>query len=246
MAREKRILSKSEIYHIMLRGSGSLFLKNADFEYFIDLCARYFDGEYKLYTYLLLENRIHLIMKVPGGRAAEVLKPLCTSYARYFNRTYSQAGKLFYDRYKSEPLETADEVLNAVRYLHSPLFSSGRTALDEYKERGTVCGRTELYFDPEDRAGFTALCMEDYPRMSDAEVGRILKRLAVPKSRLAEAVGHRISKARLAAILGLTSEREKKSAPQPRKKEKNASPTEEPAESIKKPEQKKELSVWLL
>ena len=38
------------------------------------------------------------------------MKPVTTSYARYFNRTHNREGKLFAGRFKSEPLETDEEI----------------------------------------------------------------------------------------------------------------------------------------
>ena len=47
------------------------------------------------------------------------MKPVTTSYARYFNRTHEREGKLFADRFKSEPLETDEEIAECIKNLEN-------------------------------------------------------------------------------------------------------------------------------
>ncbi|MDE6398929.1 MAG: hypothetical protein K2L51_06375, partial [Clostridiales bacterium] len=46
----------------------------------------------------------------------ESVKSLVSAYAVRCNEKYARSGKLFYDRYVSEPLETDEELLDAVRF----------------------------------------------------------------------------------------------------------------------------------
>ncbi len=49
------------------------------------------------------------------------VKSVVTSYARYFNRTYNREGKLFLGRFKSEPLETAEEIESCLNDIKLPV-----------------------------------------------------------------------------------------------------------------------------
>ena len=118
MARKGRVISETGIYHVLLRGTNVLFPEDADFVEFGELLKKYSGaGSIKIYSYTLLKNRVHLVCETKDsiGRA---LKPLCTSYARYVNRTYAREGKLFYDRMKSEPVNSVEELKNAVAFVN--------------------------------------------------------------------------------------------------------------------------------
>lgn len=119
MARTGRVLSKMGIYHVLLRGMNELFLEDKDFSEFITILKKYASlGSLKVFSYVLLKNRVHLVVGGTGSIGTS-LKPLCTSYARYFNRTYQREGKLFYDRLKSEPINSEGELKNVVSFVNS-------------------------------------------------------------------------------------------------------------------------------
>lgn len=125
MARTGRIESKMGIYHVLLRGMNELFIQDRDFVEFIAILKKYASlGNLKVFSYTLLKNRVHLVVGVPSGIGV-ALKPLCTSYARYFNRTYQREGKLFYDRLKSEPINSEGELKNVVSFVNSISVSTG-------------------------------------------------------------------------------------------------------------------------
>lgn len=119
MARTGRAESKIGVYHVLLRGMNELFGQDRDYYEFIGILRKYASrGMLKVYSYSLLKNRIHLVV-ASSGSIGVALKPICTSYARYFNRTYLREGKLFYDRLKSEPINSESELKNVVSFVNS-------------------------------------------------------------------------------------------------------------------------------
>ena len=119
MARTGRAESKIGVYHVLLRGMNELFSEDRDFQEFTGLLKKYAsEGKFRVFSYSLLNNRIHLVLS-SAGSVGIALKPLCTSYARYFNRTYQREGKLFYDRLKSEPIDSESELKNVVAFVNS-------------------------------------------------------------------------------------------------------------------------------
>ena len=174
MARTGRVQSKIGVYHILLRGMNELFLNDVDFAEFISILKKYSSlGVLNVFSYTLLKDRIHLVIETNDG-VGIAMKPICTSYARYFNRTYSRDGKLFYDRLKSEPINTRDELKNVVAFVntislnpdypYSSLSPSGR----ELCIPGTLT-RAELL-----ETNISEIFMEDYTCLSPNEIERYI------------------------------------------------------------------------
>lgn len=108
MAREARKLSKSGNYYVELKGE-MLFETDADKKAFIEILEKNFATGI-VRGYELLENEIRLVVKEGERGISMTMKSITTSYARYFNRANNKEGKLFSGRFKSEPLETEDEI----------------------------------------------------------------------------------------------------------------------------------------
>lgn len=246
MARSGRVISETGIYHVLLRGTNVLFPDNADFVEFQELLKKYVNaGSLKIFSYTLLKNRVHLVCEAKDsiGRA---LKPLCTSYARYVNRTYSRDGKLFYDRMKSEPINSEDELKNAVAFVNY----LGANAGNEYpycslsREGDGFCSKERLTADERKSTDVKEMFMEDYDCLSQAELDGYIASISgvLPKDfkslkqedqQKALAVLTKkkwIAKTKLYSILGIKKDRPKTIT------EKSPKPAEK----------KDELSVWLL
>ncbi|WP_373000589.1 REP-associated tyrosine transposase, partial [Lutispora sp.] len=128
MPRFRRKLSKSRIYHVMVRGNErkDLFLDNDDREKFIDiLYKKKTENEYDLYAYCLMSNHVHLLIRECSNEIARIMKRINTSYACYFNKKYDRIGHVFQDRYKSEVIESERHLLAAVRYIHNNPVKAG-------------------------------------------------------------------------------------------------------------------------
>lgn len=229
MAREKRQISPNGIYHILLRGVDELFSHDVDFKKFIELLDFYFENDdAELLGYALMQNRIHMIIKEGKKGVSMMMKPICTSYARYFNRVHDLQGKLFYDRYKSEPI-IDDAALDGVRAFLNTVPSEYKGGVDGFSD---VVG---LYY------------IDDYCRMTDEELKSYIESIfkcdisamtKEEKQKMAEelAKGKKIGTARIYKLFGLG---------------RKVSTKKEKREEIQKPEEsapKREssLSVWLL
>lgn len=244
MARQKRAVSASGRYHVLLRGMNQLFRTQQDYEEFSDILRKYSQtGQIRILAYVLLSNRIHLIIDTLGADAGITLKPICTSYARCYNRVHASGGKLFYDRFKSEPLESDDELRSAVGFINFIAAQSGENYPFCSKE-SDICdisgtGLTDADFRSEQ---VTEMFIEDYDCLSGKELGRYIyelcgifpadfKTLTVSQQ---QAVFEKImkkrwiSKSKLYEIFGIGRRIQIKNG--------------EPSDSIPK----KDLSVWLL
>lgn len=119
MAREARKLSKSGNYYITLRGK-ELFITDEDKQKFVDVLEKNFATGI-IHGYELTKTEIRLVVKEGEKGISMTMKPVTTSYARYFNRVHEREGKLFSDRFKSEPLETKSEIEERIASLKDVL-----------------------------------------------------------------------------------------------------------------------------
>lgn len=108
MAREARKISKSGCYYIVLKGA-ELYRTNEDKTMFREILEKNFATGI-VHACEITKEEIRLVVKEGIRGISMTMKPVTTSYARYFNRTHNREGKLFAGRFKSEPLETDKEI----------------------------------------------------------------------------------------------------------------------------------------
>lgn len=246
VARTGRVESKMGIYHILLRGMNELFVKDQDYIEFISTLRKYAGlGVLRVFSYTLLKNRVHLV--VGSDRSiGTAMKPLCTSYARYFNRTYQREGKLFYDRLKSEPINSEEELRNVVSFVNSISANLGDdyqySSLSRTGREICVPGLLAQWELLDTRV--SEMFIEDYDCLTPDEIGQYVYALcgvypknfgtlsqAEQKEALIKLTKKRwIAKNKLYDILGINRPRSSADT------------------GDKKPEQEKDkgLSVWLL
>jgi putative transposase len=143
MPRHQRILSKTGIYHVMTRGNErkNLFLDEEDKQRFLEtLFIKKEETGFFLYAYCLMGNHIHLLIRKGGESLATTMKRINASYAYYFNQRHQRVGHLFQDRFKSEPVETEQYLLAAVRYIHNNPVKAGMVErAEEYQWSSFGC-----------------------------------------------------------------------------------------------------------
>lgn len=135
MPRRARIHGSSGFYHIVSRGIGKqiLFEDEADYLFFLNTLKKYIQGEqYQLLAFCLMENHYHLLMKLDSDMDL-IMKKINTRYAFYYNEKYERTGHLFQDRYKSVPIETNQQLMNVVRYIHNNPAKAGICPPDQYR-----------------------------------------------------------------------------------------------------------------
>lgn len=163
MARKARQVAKSSVYHILLRSTKQIFLSDRDYFEFENKLKEYFFGDNKLLAYVLLPDRVHLVTYEPPTSSSPT-KPLCTSYARYYNRRHASTGRLFYDRFKSVPLETAFDITDTVKFLRQLSGGNLKDEICDKQKLFDVCGTLDF-------SGYaTAMHLEDYQKMSGSEL----------------------------------------------------------------------------
>lgn len=114
MARQARIKDAFGTYYVTQRSSGCrpLFQNNDDRQYFINLLQNTVNKfNCHIIDYCAQNNEMyHLIIDVNGGDLSKIMKSINIAYGMYA----SCQGKLFKDRYKSQPIVNA-HMLAAIR-----------------------------------------------------------------------------------------------------------------------------------
>lgn len=128
MARQAREKSESGIYHVMLRGINKqqIFFEEQDYKRFIRIlidCKKV--SKFELYAYCLMNNHIHLLIKENGEPLSLIMKRIGCRFVYWYNAKYERVGHLFQDRFRSEPIETDEYFLCALRYIHQNPVDAG-------------------------------------------------------------------------------------------------------------------------
>lgn len=136
MPRQSRKLSQSMVYHCMLRGINKqdIFFDKQDYFKFQKVLKRSKEiFSYKLYSYILMPNHIHLEIKDETFQLSKIIQHIASSYAQYFNKKYIRTGHVFENRFLSKNVENANYILNLVRYIHQNPVKAGIGDIETYK-----------------------------------------------------------------------------------------------------------------
>ncbi len=128
MPRKAREKSKSDIYHIIMRGINrqQIFKENEDCHRFLQTLKFYKEScGYQVYAYCLMSNHIHLLVKVGSEPLEQVMRRICGKFVYWYNDKYDRIGYLFQDRFKSEPVEDDTYFLTVLRYIHQNPLKAG-------------------------------------------------------------------------------------------------------------------------
>jgi len=94
--RAPRTKSKSNIYHIIMRGINrqAIFEDIEDREKFIQTLQKY-KGicQFKLYAYCLMDNHLHLLLMVDKEPLETVIRRICGSYVLGYNPPFDSKKK---------------------------------------------------------------------------------------------------------------------------------------------------------
>ena len=136
MSRTARKISRTNIYHVILRGVNhhQIFYDDEDYGFYIYLLKKYHSiCKYKLYAYCLMGNHIHLLIHADGEPLDIVFRKLGSAFALWYNAKYDRVGHIFQGRFKSEPVENDRYFLTVLRYiLNNPVKAGLCDKMSDY------------------------------------------------------------------------------------------------------------------
>lgn len=137
MPRKARVLSRSGIYHIIMRGINrqTIFWDEEDRRLFMHALRHYKKtSQYRVYAYCLMNNHVHILLKTEKEPLQQIMRRICGKFVYWYNKKYQRIGYLFQDRFKSEPVEDEAYCLTVHRYIHrNPLKAGIVSHVGQYK-----------------------------------------------------------------------------------------------------------------
>jgi len=131
LRRNRKVSAPFLVSHITQHAVGDecLFKTAADRLVFLELlgeAARKF--RFKLLSYCLMTNHVHLLLQQEEDNLPRSLKELFFRYSRKFNRKYSRQGHLFYDTYHQVACCDTSRLLSQSIYIHLNPVRAGMVA----------------------------------------------------------------------------------------------------------------------
>lgn len=121
MSRKSRVISRTGIYHVILRSINQqqIFEEAFDYQKFLFVLADVKkEYSFKLYAYCLMGNHIHLLMETEQYPLGTIFRSIGSRFANWYNKKYERFGHLFQDRFLSFPVETRQYFLCVLQYIH--------------------------------------------------------------------------------------------------------------------------------
>jgi putative transposase len=128
-------LYPGQFYHIFNRGNNheNLFYRKANFIYFLNRYDYYLNEYLETYSYCLLPNHFHLLVRVkeveqlldlPGlgnleGLISQQFSNFFNSYAKAINKQQNRSGSLFQKNFKRIRVDHKKYLANLVYYIHA-------------------------------------------------------------------------------------------------------------------------------
>jgi len=121
MPRPHRIFFPGALYHVTSRGNNkeNIFKNRADHQYYFEVLAeakKLFP--FKLYSYALMPNHMHLLIETVGPDLGKIMKFVNYRYTIFFNKKYSRSGHLFGSRYYCKIIQKDKYFSSVLRYIH--------------------------------------------------------------------------------------------------------------------------------
>lgn len=146
MARTQREYSPTGCYHIMLRGNEKkeVFLGDDDCQRFLEILSKKkAEYEFAVYSYCLMDNHIHLVLREDKNEISTIMKGIATSYAMYFNIKYNRVGHVFQDRFRSESVGDDRYLWSVIRYVHNNPVKAGMVKEPDQYKWSSYCDYTD-------------------------------------------------------------------------------------------------------
>ena len=136
MSKKIREFRETDIYHIILRGNdkSDIFYDSQDRLVFLEKIQETKKKfNYEVYTYSLMDNHVHLIIKVKSDFLSKAIQSLEIRYSAYFNKKFNRCGHLFQNRFFSKKIENLDYFLTVCKYVHRNPEKANMEKTENYK-----------------------------------------------------------------------------------------------------------------
>lgn len=137
MARQARILSPTNYYHIMIRGNNReyIFINPIHKNYYLEILKEQAEeGLIEIAAYCVMDNHVHIVVEADMLNLTKAMKSINIKFAMKINKEKNRIGHVFQDRFKSEPIFNDAHLQQIIRYVHNnPVKAKISKSLDVYK-----------------------------------------------------------------------------------------------------------------
>jgi len=120
-------------YHIYNRGNNKdlIFIERENYYYFLQLMKKYLTPIVDIYSYCLIPNHFHLILKIkdenelPDAFVSSKTKlhqpfsNMFNTYTKAINKRYNRRGSLFQEHLKRKQIENEEYLRNLITYVNT-------------------------------------------------------------------------------------------------------------------------------
>jgi putative transposase len=118
-------LIQGEFYHFFNRANSQndkLFYQQRNYRYFLKLWTEYMEPHFEVWSYCLIPNHFHFLIRVreqeAANRAMEAWRRLAISYTQAINKQEGRRGSLFQEHPKYLSVNSDRHLMNLIRYIH--------------------------------------------------------------------------------------------------------------------------------
>jgi len=181
--------SESGYYHVVPKGINAqiIFENDTDKLLYLKLIEEAKeDTGIRIYAYCLMSNQVHLILEDHERKLAGFIKYVHERYGTAYSKKYDRVGGVFAKTCWSEPIETDEYLLCAVRYVHANPANAGicKASAYDWSSAKDYLGRSGIT----DTSMVLDMCggVQGFIRFSQPENGTLLP---FPGSRLKNHMG---------------------------------------------------------
>ncbi|MGV8153464.1 MAG: transposase [Alkaliphilus sp.] len=122
MVRLARQESDTGYYHIIMRGNNKnrIFKEEKNKLDFIKMLKNQEEEKrIQLLAWCIMDNHVHIVVKADIKDMSLAIKKINVKYAMRHNHKEGTIGHVFQDRFKSQPIETDEHLMQVIRYVHN-------------------------------------------------------------------------------------------------------------------------------
>ena len=138
MPHSQRKKGETGFYHVVSKGDGGqvIFESDTDRKRYLALLEQSLDDhKVKVHAYCLMSNHVHLLVQEePDAQSgmSGFMKQLNERYAMYYGKVTGRVGHVFKGRFWSEPIDSEEHFLSALRYIHCNPEPAGICSAKDY------------------------------------------------------------------------------------------------------------------
>jgi REP element-mobilizing transposase RayT len=153
-------LTSDSFFHIYNCGNNKedIFVEERNYQYFLQLIKKYVIPVADVWSYCLLKNHFHLLIKTKGSLEDNIFSKafsnLFNAYSKAINKAYQRSGSLFRDRFSRIKIHDEIYLKSLIIYINSNAVHHGfAVKVEDYKhcsyfalisDKNTLLNRDEV------------------------------------------------------------------------------------------------------